>query len=236
MSKEVGVREASSGMQGHAVRGGRPFAACELLAVLLLALACACGFALAGCTSESAEPAAPREISKTESFPVIVAAGTVSIEMPEGYAVPEGFGTRGPQENSYGLVDNVICIAQNESGSVALNLCEVTKPDGAEAVGLNAIREQIASAPENREKLKQSMPEYYESIKDLQYGEPESVVICGRDALILENQLDGASVVYCYIEQDGCIVASAQLTMPTSEYQENKQLYESILATIDIAA
>lgn len=200
-----------------------------LLAALLLA------GALAGCSGEGVA-SEPREIAKTESYPVVVEAGSVSIEVPEGFAVPEGVDMGAPRDNAFGTIDNAITLAVGDDGRIALQLAEVTQKPDANVVGLQEIKESLEAAPERAKKYEQSMPEYYKSIKDMKYGEPELVVIGGRNALICENELNGTSMLACFVEQDGCVVASAQFTIPSSDYQGSENLYESILATIDVAA
>ena len=199
---------------------------------LLLALACLSVFA--GCSQQGAadsqgsdDPSAG--LTKSADYANSVAVGKVSLAYPDGYSVAKEYGA-GQYAGNFpdGVSDTASKILLNESGSVMLTVVDA---DDAGKVGIDGLASWIEAAPERLQAMKETQPEMYESLKNVERETPEKTTVSGVNALRAVTKTNNTTAVTYYLEKDGAIAGYVSVTLPSSEYESNAAEYESIVAT-----
>ena len=111
----------------------------------------------------------------------------------------------------------------------------VVSADDSESVGLDGLKDWVEAAPERLEKMKETQPEMYESLKNVDWENPEKTTVNGADALCAKITSGKTTTVTYYLAKEGAIAGYVSVVLPTSEYDANKGIYEKIVATTTIS-
>lgn len=131
-----------------------------VLAVAAFALVCVCG--LAGC-SQQATSESGSGLVKSEDYPNTVTVDKLSMEYPNEFEVSKKYDA-GQHAGDFpdGVSDTASALLLNKSGSIMIT---VVSADDSENVGLDGLKDWVEAAPERLEKMKETQPEMYESLK-----------------------------------------------------------------------
>lgn len=111
----------------------------------------------------------------------------------------------------------------------------VVSADDSENVGLDGLKDWVEAAPERLEKMKETQPEMYESLKNVDWENPEKTTVNGADVLCVKTASGKTTTVTYYLAKEGAIAGYVSVVLPTSEYDANKGIYEKIVATTTIS-
>ena len=131
------------------------------------ALVCVCG--LAGC-SQQATSESGSGLVKSEDYPNTVTVDKLSMEYPNEFEVSKKYDA-GQHAGDFpdGVSDTASALLLNKSGSIMIT---VVSADDSENVGLDGLKDWVEAAPERLEKMKETQPEMYESLKKRGLGKP----------------------------------------------------------------
>ena len=131
-----------------------------------------------------------------------------------------------------GVSDTASALLLNKSGSIMIT---VVSADDSENVGLDGLKDWVEAAPERLEKMKETQPEMYESLKNVDWENPEKTTVNGADVLCVKTASGKTTTVTYYLAKEGAIAGYVSVVLPTSEYDANKGIYEKIIATTTIS-
>lgn len=193
-------------------------------------LACICG--LTGC-SQQATSESGIGLVKSEDYPNTVTVDKLSMEYPNEFEVSKKYDA-GQYAGDFpdGVSDTASALLLNKSGSVIIT---VVSADDSGSVGFDGLKDWIEAAPERLEKMKETQPEMYESLKNVERATPERTTVNGADALCAKTTSGKTTTVTYYLAKDGAIAGYVSVVLPTSEYDANKGIYEKIVATTTIS-
>ena len=193
-------------------------------------LACMCG--LAGCSQQEASESGSGLV-KSEDYPNTVTVDKLSMEYPGVFEVSKKYDA-GQHAGDFpdGVSDTASALLLNKSGSVMIT---VVSADDSGSVGLDGLKEWVEAAPERLEKMKETQPEMYESLKNVERATPERTTVNGADALCAKTASGKTTTVTYYLAKDGAIAGYVSAVLPTTEYDANMNVYEKIVATTTIS-
>lgn len=194
------------------------------------ALVCVCG--LAGC-SQQATSESGSGLVKSEDYPNTVTVDKLSMEYPNEFEVSKKYDA-GQYAGDFpdGVSDTASALLLNKSGSVIIT---VVSADDSGSVGFDGLKDWIEAAPERLEKMKETQPEMYESLKNVERATPERTTVNGADALCAKTTSGKTTTVTYYLAKDGAIAGYVSVVLPATEYDANKDVYEKIVATTTIS-
>lgn len=194
------------------------------------ALVCVCG--LAGC-SQQATSESGSGLVKSEDYPNTVTVDKLSMEYPNEFEVSKKYDA-GQYAGDFpdGVSDTASALLLNKSGSIMIT---VVSADDSGSVGFDGLKDWIEAAPERLEKMKETQPEMYESLKNVERATPERTTVNGADALCAKTTSGKTTTVTYYLAKEGAIAGYVSVVLPTSEYDANKGIYEKIVATTTIS-
>ncbi|RDB64393.1 hypothetical protein C1878_00595 [Gordonibacter sp. 28C] len=127
----------------------------------------------------------------------------------------------------------------NGNASILIELAEVDDPDGR---GIKALEEYWREAAANlasEEKIAETdakMPGMREMMEGTVLGEPERIVLNGRDALTVSFTIKDTTREVCYyVEADDRIVGAALGIFPVQLYENDPEYFDSMFSSIHIA-
>ena len=187
-------------------------------------LACMCG--LVGCSQQEASES-ESGLVKSEDYPNTVTVDKLSMEYPSEFEVSKKYDA-GQHAGDFpdGVSDTASALLLNKSGSVMIT---VVSADDSGSVGLDGLKEWVEAAPERLEKMKETQPEMYESLKNVE------TTVNGADALCAKTASGKTTTVTYYLAKDGAIAGYVSVVLPTTEYDANMNVYEKIVATTTIS-
>lgn len=193
-------------------------------------LACICG--LAGCSQQEASESGSGLV-KSEDYPNTVTVDKLSMEYPNEFEVSKKYDA-GQYAGDFpdGVSDTASALLLNKSGSVIIT---VVSADDSGSVGFDGLKDWIEAAPERLEKMKETQPEMYESLKNVDWENPEKTTVNGADVLCVKTASGKTTTVTYYLAKEGAIAGYVSVVLPTSEYDANKGIYEKIVATTTIS-
>ena len=208
---------------------------CASSLALLLALVCLSIFA--GCSQQNATDSqgsgdSSAGLTKSADYANSVTVGKVSLAYPDGYSVAKEYGA-GQYAGNFpdGVSDAASRVLLNESGSVMLTVVDA---DDAGKVGIDGLASWIEATPERLQAMKETQPEMYESLKNVERETPEKTTVNGANALRAVTKTSNTTAITYYLEKDGAIAGYVSVTLPSSEYESNAAEYESIVATATV--
>lgn len=194
------------------------------------ALVCVCG--LAGCSQQESSESGSGLV-KSEDYPNTVTVDKLSMEYPNEFEVSKKYDA-GQYAGDFpdGVSDTASALLLNKSGSVIIT---VVSADDSGSVGFDGLKDWIEAAPERLEKMKETQPEMYESLKNVERATPERTTVNGADALCAKTTSGKTTTVTYYLAKDGAIAGYVSVVLPATEYDANKGIYEKIVATTTIS-
>lgn len=211
----------------------KPAVACALALTLACAVGlCACSQQNAGRTSDAGSSTQPSGLVKSADYPNEVTAGALSLNYPDGFSVAKEYGAGQNAGNlPDGVGDTASALLLNESGSVMIS---VVGAEDSGKIGIDGLSSWIADAPERLEKMKDSQPEMYESLKNIVREDPEKTTVNGFEALHAATKSGAIATETYYLAKNGAIAGYVSIAAPESDWNENRETYESIIATTNV--
>lgn len=191
-----------------------------------------CLFGFWGCAQKDAGDSSEQP-DKNAGYTNSVTAGKLSMEYPDGFSVAREYES-GQYTGNFpdGVTDTASKVLLDESGTAMLTVVDA---DDASGVGLEGLSAWIEATPERLQKMKETQPEMYESLKDVERESLRELTINGEKALRVVMKTDSITTATYYLEKNGLIAGYVSMTLPSSEYEKNEASYEDIAMTTRVS-